>query len=115
MADQVSVETLEQLQRYLDGEISNEDLAGWLTGMEYESSLAEAERDVLAGVRLVLIEVEEGRRDPDEVLARVAEALARSQPGKVIVAARSGSNTTWEGETFSTGATSRPQRAGISP
>ncbi len=109
----LSDEPRRQLQRYVDGEISNAELDDWLTGVEYDEEVPETERDALAGIRLVVIEVDEGRRDPSEVLDAVAEVLASATDDGQIVAMRTGSATTWA-EQPALGATpARLQRVGI--
>lgn len=113
MLAELTPETRTQLQRYVQGELSNDQLDDWLTGAEYDSTLPEDERDALAGIRLVLIEVEEGRRDRSEVLDAVAEVLASSTGEGQVIAVRSGSDTSWEGEPKVTAAQARLQRVGI--
>ena len=111
MAAVLSPETRAELKRYVQGELSNDQLDDWLTGAEYDPELSQAERDALAQIRLVVIEVEEGRRGPSEVLNVVAEVLATE--GKPVVAWRSGSTTSWEGEPKVTAMPAPLQRVGI--
>lgn len=106
-------ETRAELRRYVDGDLSNAELADWLVGAEYDSALPQDERDALARIRLILIEIEEGRRDVGVVLDIVAEVLASSPQEGTVKALRSGSRTTWEGEPELTAAPSRWQRVGI--
>ncbi len=114
MAIQVSQEAMLILQGYVDGRVSNAELADWLAGAEYDSSISESERDELAGIRLVLIEAQEGRREKDEILASVSAVLASAQPGKRILAERAESNTSWFTRSTLTAGRSPVQRAGIS-
>lgn len=101
------------LQRYVDGNISNLELAEWLVQVEYDREIAEESRDALAGLRLTVLEVEEGRRPVASVLEDVTSILARARPSEIVLAARSGSETAWAGEPSLTAAPSQIQRAGI--
>jgi len=102
-----------QLQRYVDGEISNAELDEWLTSLEYDDEASDADRETLAGIRLVLIEVQEERRNPDEVLASVLAVLAPLEHGAIIVVPRSGSTTTWAEQPTLDASPVQPQRVGI--
>lgn len=115
MRDQLNVEVCAMLQRYLDGELSNAELQEWLAQIEYDDDVSGEERDELARVRLIAVEVAEQRRPPDAVLESVAAALAAFRPAQVVLAFRSASATVWEGEPVFSAAPSRPQRVGISP
>ena len=41
MTEPLSPETIQTLQRYVRGELSNADLADWLAGAEYDGALSE--------------------------------------------------------------------------
>jgi hypothetical protein len=112
MAVQLSQEATRTLQGYVAGRVSNAELADWLAGAEYDPAISEDERDELAGIRLVLIEAQEGRRDVEEVLDSVAWVLATAQPGTKIMAERTESSTEWITKTKLTAA-SPVQRVGI--
>ena len=84
-----------ELRRYVDGDLSNAELADWLVGAEYDPSLRQDERDALGRIRLVVIEVDEGTRDTAETLHAVAELLASATDDGRVVAMRTGSATTW--------------------
>jgi hypothetical protein len=88
MGVKLSPETSAQLQRYVQGELSKDQLDDWLTSAEYDPSLAQAERDALARIRLVAIEVEEGRRASTEILANVTSLLAKDARPKPVTARR---------------------------
>ena len=64
------------LQQYLDQQITDDQLADWLAGAEYDPDLPQDERDALAGVRLMVIEPSEGLRPVEDILTSVQEALA---------------------------------------
>jgi len=98
MVAELSPETMTELQRYVRGELSNDQLDDWLTGAEYDPALPQDERDALAWIRLVVIDAEEGIRSPAEVLNVVAAVLAAATPGEPVISPRSGSGTLWEGE-----------------
>ena len=113
MGVELTSETQAQLRRYVNGDLSNAELADWLAGAEYDPELPQPERDALARIGLVLIEVDEGRRKPAEVVDAVAEVLASSTRGQPMIALRSGSPTSWEGEPKLTATPARLQRVGI--
>ncbi len=113
MAIQLSRDTELMLRRYVDSQISNAELADWLVGAEYDPALGPNEQDALARISLVVIEVDEERREPTVVLDSVAELLAASTPGDVIIASRTGSATLWQQEPELSAAPTRLQRVGI--
>lgn len=113
MLVELTPETRAELRRYVSGDVSNAELDEWLVGAEYDPALRQDERDALARIRLVLIEVQEEGRNPDEVLSVVAEVLASSTQEGPVIALRSGSGTSWEGEPTFTATPTRPQRVGI--
>lgn len=114
MRTDLSQETRHQLQRYINGDLSNAELADWLSAVEYDLDLPQAERDILAGISLVLVEVEEGRRGVPEILGVVSATLA-SSADEAVTLSRSGSETSWEGTPNRTTTEARVQRVGISP
>jgi hypothetical protein len=97
----------------MKGDLSNAELAEWLTGAEYDDELSQSERDELVRISLVLIEVQEGSRDRAQLLNAVAELLASTSSGRPVLAARSGSDTTWSSEPTLTATPARFQRVGI--
>ena len=113
MAAQLSPDSRLVLRQYADGQISIRELAEWLVQVAYDLDVPEDERDILAGIRLTLIEVSEGLRCKDDILEAVAAALALSTPERTVVTVRSGSATTWDGEPTFTAAPSGVQRVGI--
>lgn len=113
MATDLTQESREQLQRYVKGDLSNAELAEWLTAAEYDLELPQDERDALAQISLVLVEVEEGRRGTPEVLGLVAAVLASAVPGQTVTSFRSASDTSWEGMPSRTTTQARHQRVGI--
>ena len=99
MATELSPETKGQLQRYLDGNLSNAELAEWLAAAEYDLELPQDERDALAQISLVLVEVEEKRRGTPEILGAVAVVLASATSRETVISPpRSDSTTSWQGE-----------------
>lgn len=113
MGVELTSETQAQLRRYVNGDLSNAELADWLAGAEYDPELPQPERDALARIGLVLIEVDEGRRKPAEVVDAVAAVLASSTRQRTVIAWRTESATAWEGEPNLTATPARPQRVGI--
>lgn len=113
MAPELSPETRAELERYVQGELSNDQLEDWLTGAEYDPALTQEERDALAEIRLVIIEAEEDRRSTADILGAVAATLAAVAQGKSVIAPRSGSTTSWEGEPKVTATPAPLQRVGI--
>lgn len=109
----ISLETRAMLQQYADGNVSNRDLAEWLVQAEYDSSVSDAERDILGQLRLVVVEEAEGRRSKDDILNTVTEVLAREVPGMILIVRRTGSATQWQPRTVTTGAASPARYAGI--
>ncbi len=113
MGVDLSPEARAELRRYVDGDLSNAELGEWLVGAEYDGALPQDQRDALARIRLVVIEVEEGSRDPTEILDAVAQVLASASDDGRVVAMRTGSATTWA-EQAALGATpTRLQRVDI--
>ena len=115
MSKQLSHETNTVLRRYVEGSLSNAELAEWLVGAEYDDELPPAERDELAGIRLIVIEVEEDERPAEEILKAVSTVLATAAEGEQIVALRTSSTTQSSGGTVFTASGSPVQRAGIAP
>lgn len=108
----LSADSRAQLQQYLAGNVSNRELAEWLVKMEYDTAVSAVERDVLAALRLVVIEEAEGRRNNEDVLKTVAAILAKESDEKRVITIRTSASTTWSG-TQVTGSASMAQRAGI--
>lgn len=109
----LSEETIQELQRYRRGELSNADLADWLAAAEYDSELETAERDALASLAMVVVEANEGSREASEILDKVTEMLAEATPGEQVLAFRTDASTSWSGDAVLT-AESQTLRAGIS-
>jgi hypothetical protein len=113
MGVDLSPEARAELRRYVDGDLSNAELADWLVGAEYDPALPQDERDSLARIRLVVIEVDEGARDPSETLDAVAEVLASATDDGQVVAMRTGSTTIWAQHPALGATPARLQRVGI--
>ena len=64
---------------YLQGDIGEDELHEWLISIDDAEEVPQAERDVLAGLRLILIEWDEGMRELDEVKQEAAALLACSR------------------------------------
>ena len=110
----ISSDTQAVLNQYVRGEISNSEIADWLSGAEYDDSLQTDERDILASIRLIVVEVKEGQRNPEEIVSMVTEVLALAQR-VIVVADRSGSSTLRQEESEFSSSPSHVQRVGISP
>ena len=54
MGVELTSETQAQLRRYVNGDLSNAELADWLAGAEYDPELPQPERDALARIGLEL-------------------------------------------------------------
>ena len=106
-------ETLQMLQEYARGNVSNRELGEWLAGAEYDSALQAEERDRLAELRLIVVEEAEGRRKKEAVLSAVAAMLAPDTPDRTLRIVRTSASTTWPGTQRLTGAASPVRRAGI--
>lgn len=102
------------LQRYVDGRISNAELAEWLVATEYDDELPQGERDELAQLRLIVTEVEEDLRPSEEVLKAVSAVLAAAEH-RTVVAVRTSSSTRIHPGTVITAAGSPVLHAGIAP
>ena len=63
---------------YLQGDIGEEQLEAWLVTVEWAEEVPAAERDALAGLRLIVSEYGEGVRERDEVKRKAAALLAAS-------------------------------------
>ena len=113
MTIQLSPDTRAWLQRYIDGQVSNDELAEWLVQVEYDLDLQSEERDALGQIRLAVIEVSEGLRPNEDILESVAAALALSR-AEQVVSVRANSSTDWRDTTVVTTASSRPQHVDIS-
>lgn len=113
MVVELTTETRSELMRYKSGDLSNAELDDWLVGIEYDPELSQDVRDVLARIRLVLIEVREGMRDVSEVLEIVVGVLALSEREGTVIALRSGSSTTRQEESGFTATPTPLQRVGI--
>jgi len=91
----LSAEAMSVLQEYERGNLSNPELAEWLVQVEYDTSLQSEERDLMAALRLVVLEEAEGLRPKEEVLDAVAAILALESPDKNLVTKRTSSSTRW--------------------
>ncbi len=78
---------------YLQGDIGEDELHEWLISIDDAEEVPQAERDVLAGLRLILIEWDEGMRELDEVKQEAAALLACSR-GEPISYTSDSSTTT---------------------
>ena len=112
----LSRETETTLQLYADGNLSNRELAEWLSQAEYDLDLPEGERDQLAALGLLVLEEAEGLRSGEEILQAVAAILAPESREHQVLVKRTTSSTAWDtsgsGLTI-TRAGSPVQRAGI--
>jgi len=66
------------LSRYVAGALSRDELAEWLTQAEYDEDLPVEERDELARIGLVVVEVAEGARPTEQILTSVESLLAKT-------------------------------------
>jgi hypothetical protein len=66
-----------RLKRYLSATGTLQELYDFLISAEYDSALASTERDMLAGIRAVALDVSEGRRRKGE-LDRAIRSLFKS-------------------------------------
>ena len=114
MSDQLSADTIRVLRQYLEGRLSNAELEEWLVGAEYDAELSQAERDLLASIRLSLIDFQEQRTQANRVVETVAAVAAWGQPKERIVVLRTDASTTWRAGSRFTATPSRLERAGIS-
>ncbi len=78
--NQLSSETRMVLQRFTEGRLSQRDFGEWLVQSDYDTDLSSQERDVLAGIRLIVIEADEGMRPASEIIERVTATL-NGEPG----------------------------------
>ncbi len=112
---QLSQDTRAVLQRYAKGQLSNKDLAEWLVQVEYDPDIPASERDELARLRLIVIEVSEGLRYAEHILEAAAALLAASEPEGRFDTIRTSSSTTWRREREVTESASPVQYVGIAP
>ena len=95
MNSQSYEETSSTLRHYADGRLTTAELDRWLSEAEYDDSLPISLKDLLASVRLVIIEAREGSISKDEVLTTVAFTLASMEPDAPIILQRASASTTW--------------------
>jgi hypothetical protein len=96
------------LRQYVDGRLTTSELDAWLSEAEYDDSVPAPIRDLLASVRLVIVEAGEGLATKDDVLTTVALALASMDPQNPILMQRANSSTTWNEASSSLTATATP-------
>jgi hypothetical protein len=96
------------LRQYVDGRLTTAELDSWLSEAEYDDSLPTPLKDLLASVRLVILEAGEGSASKDDVLTTVALALASMEPDTPIVLQRASASTTWSQPSSSFTATATP-------
>ena len=113
MVVELTTETRAELMRYKSGDLSNAELDDWLVGIEYDPELPQDERDALARIRLVMIEVREDFRDASEILEGVVGVLCSAKREGTVIALRSGSSTTRQEESGFTATPAPLQRVGI--
>ena len=77
--DQMNASAEAFLRRFLDGTVSLEMLAEWLVVEEYDEARSAEERDTLAGVRLDVIEVMEGRAGESVVREHIRSLLPAAE------------------------------------
>lgn len=73
--NQLSPESERTLRTYLSGTIDLAALAAWLVQADYDTDLPAAERDLLAGVRLDVIEASEGLAREETVREGIKSVL----------------------------------------
>jgi hypothetical protein len=78
MTNKISEETLAMLRRCVEGQVSSVELEDWLVGAEYDTDLSLIERDNLAHLRLVMIEVGEGRRSAEQIQVLAAKIIGEN-------------------------------------
>jgi hypothetical protein len=111
---QTEIETASVLRQYVDGSLTTAELDGWLAEAEYDEDMPLPLRDLLASIRLTIVEAGEGTVSKEEVLTAVALALASIEPGETIVSQRASSSTTWGETARFTAAATHVVRARIS-
>ena len=93
MPAQLSGESDTMLRAYLDGQLGVGELAEWLTDREYDVDLPLNERDELAALALIVLEVQEQMREKDEILTTVVQMLGTRKPVQRANAATVSSST----------------------
>jgi hypothetical protein len=78
--DQLSASSKAFLRRFLEGTVNLEMLAEWLVAEEYDETRPPDERDMLAGVRLNVIEFMESRAADTAVREYIRSLLSPVQP-----------------------------------
>ena len=81
------------LRQYVDGRLTTAELDRWLSEAEYDDALPTSLKDLLASVRLVILEASEGSASKDDVLKTVAIALASIEPETPVILMRSSAST----------------------
>ena len=64
---ELGMESVRNLQAFVTGMFGLDRFYEWLVDKEYDDSLPSDERDALASIRLVALEVTEGMRSPGEL------------------------------------------------
>lgn len=113
MNDQLSQNTRMTLDLYVQGQVSNTELAEWLVQTEYDTAMPRNERDRVARLRLIVIEAEEGLRPIEEILQAVLSLLAKIDPAATVIAMRTSAATERYGGTAVTATASPVQHVGI--
>jgi len=110
MSQPLSDASKETLRLFVDGQMTIRELQGWLASIEYDDDLDDEERDDLASLSLIVTEVVEEMRPPDEILSTVVRLLGRSVEVNTV---RSSASTVWS-RSSTTSANSEVQHARIS-
>jgi hypothetical protein len=113
MAIKLSAESTAQLEGYRRGLVSNADLGKWLAEIEHDESVPQPDRDALAALRTIVVEVLERSRPQDQILDKVVEILAAE--GKTSITMRTSSATRWDSDRSVITAGSPVRHVGISP
>lgn len=71
----LSERSLKLLNSYVAEEVTFENLWNWLAESEYDETLPTEERNTVASIRLLAIEVDEGLRAVDELREAIRSAL----------------------------------------
>ena len=80
---ELGMESVRNLQAFVTGMFGLDRFYEWLVDKEYDDSLPSDERDALASIRLVALEVTEGMRSPGE-LEMSTMALLKASVGSSV-------------------------------
>jgi hypothetical protein len=101
--------SIQQLRRYIDGELRFDELYEWLLSAEYDESMSQEERATLSQLRAVGLEVADGLASPvefDHAIITLVQTLSGSTLcGGGSTDIRDGSTTSWSGISWDTAET----------